>query len=250
MVRLLSFFSFAALVGLSHAIVIVFPPIDDEPGDGTSDPAVATVIEGEMVTMESTVENGADQVVFTVMDGDGNVHYSGSSFPDSDGNVSFYWFPLFDGTYTLTAVSYLEGVELSEQTIAFVNAIRPDAFGFITGGGWYELSGQRNNFGFNAQVLKNGNIRGNLQYQDRVHGNNIHSNDVDWVYAPNCQQGYFSGTCTLNGVGGYRFFVAVRDFGEPASNDGFDLWVYDSNGTLMYSHEADLYGGNIKIHCK
>lgn len=251
MVRLLSLFSFVALVGLAHSALIAFPPIDDGGGgEPVSEPATADVIEGEMVTMEGTVENGADQVVFTVSDSDGNVHYSGSSFPDEDGNVEFYWFPLYDGTYTVTAVSYENGVEIGDVTIAIVNAIRPDAFGFITGGGWYQKDGQRNNFGFNAQVLKNGNIRGNLQYQDRVNGHNIHSNSVNWVYAPNCNMGYFSGTCTLDGVSGYKFFVAVRDFGEPATDDGFDLWVYDSNGNLMFSHEADLYGGNIKIHCK
>lgn len=243
--RLLSITGLVALVGMCHAFIIVFPPID-----GDSEPTTAEVYEGEMVTMKSTVENGADQVVFTVSDSDGNVHYSSSSFPDEDGNISITWFPLFDGTYTIDAVSYLEGVEIGDETVAVVNAIRPDASGFITGGGWYQLNGERNNFGFNAQVLKYGNIRGNLQYQDRVNGFNIHSNNVDWVYAPNCQQGYFSGYCTLNGVSGYRFFVAVRDFGEPATDDGFDLWVYDMDGNLMFSHEADLYGGNIKIHCK
>ena len=69
-----------------------------------------------------------------------------------------------------------------------------------------------------------------------------------WVYAPNQVDGSFSGTCRVNGVGGYTFFVQVHDRGQPGSNDDLTVWIFDSFNNPVYIAGALLSGGNIVIH--
>jgi hypothetical protein len=71
---------------------------------------------------------------------------------------------------------------------------------------------------------------------------------VQWVYAPNQIDGYFSGACQVNGVSGYSYFVHVHDLGQPGSNDDFSVWISDSGGALVYASGGLLSGGNIVIH--
>lgn len=242
------FLTAALLIGAvaSHAAGFVIGPI----GGGGGDVTTTVVYKGDQVAMTSEVLNGADSVNFTVKDQFGSVVYSGSDVTDENNQVDFVWFPLFDGTFTVEAESFLGDLSLGSAVVDLGTSIRPDASGFITGGGWYQVGSVRDNFGFNAQVLGNGNVKGNLQFQDRTLGVNVHSNLVDWVYAPNCQVGYFSGWCKLNGVGNYRFFVEVRDNGEPGTNDEMLLWVYDANGNLMFNYGGRIDGGNMQIHCR
>lgn len=246
MKKLIAIVSFAVAASFCQAAGFAIGPI----GGGGGSVTTTVVLAGDQVTMSSEVLNGADDVQFTIKDPNGNVVYSGHDVPDSNNLVEFSWFPLFDGTFTVEAESYLGGVSLGTQVIDLGTSVRPDASGFITGGGWYNQSGQRNNFGFNAQVLGNGSVKGNLQFQDRVRGINVHSNSVNWVYAPNCNVGYFSGWCKLNGQGNYRFFVEVYDNGEPGTSDSMALWVYDSFGNLLFSYSGVINGGNMQIHCR
>ena len=71
---------------------------------------------------------------------------------------------------------------------------------------------------------------------------------MQWVYAPNQVDGSFSGECSLNGVGGYTFFVQVHDLGQPGNNDGFSIWVYDALNNPVTTASGVLAGGNIVIH--
>lgn len=231
------------LLATSLAFPVGIGPIDNE-----DNPTTVTVFNGDQVHMEAEVFNGANEVVFKVTDSNGGLVYSGSDQPEN-GTVSFDWFPLTDGTFTVTTTSYLDGTLLGTETASLVSSVRPDASGFITGGGWYDL-GQRNNFGFVAQVLGNGSIRGSLEFQDRVNSASIKSTSLDWVFAPDCRNGYFAGFCRMNNSGNYRFFCHVIDNGEPGSSDWLELWVYDSNGNLMWFHQGTLNGGNIQVHCR
>ena len=91
-------------------------------------------------------------------------------------------------------------------------------------------------------------MQGNLEFQDHNAGMTIQSETMQWVYAPNQVDAYFSGTCSLNGMNGYTFFVQVRDLGQPGGSDEMSIWVYDEFNTLVYSAGASLTGGNIVIH--
>jgi len=233
------------MTAASFAAGLAIGPI----GGGGGNTNSVTVFNDELVTMTSTVLNGADEVHFDVLNADSQVVYSGVS-PVQDGQASFTWIPLFDGTFTVNAESYLQGSMLSTELVSFGQVVRPDASGFITGGGWYQANGARDTFGFVAQVLGNGTIRGNLEFQDHS-GYNIKSTMVDWVYSPNLRDGYFTGYCKLNGAGNYRFMVHVIDNGEPGTNDWLELWVYDPvTGALLYQYQNTLSGGNVQVKKK
>lgn len=72
---------------------------------------------------------------------------------------------------------------------------------------------------------------------------------------PDRIHGQISGTATLNGVAGYRFFVELEDIAEPgALVDKFRIRIAGPNG---FSYDSNVYavrggvldkGGNIQIH--
>lgn len=244
MKKLLLSLSLGAAAVLAHGVAI--GPIDD-----VDEPSSVSVYSGEQVTMSAQVLNGADSVHLTVLDANGEVHYEYDLAPDPDGYVEFSWFPLFDGTFRVEASSTLGGFPLGSESLAFVSAVRPDAVGFITGGGWFDEGSGKTTFGFVAQVMKNGSIRGNLEFQDHFSPYNWKSTSLDWVYVATPQLGYFSGWATQNGSDVYRFFVEVQDWGEPGRADTFRFWVYDPlDGSLKYQYEGALTGGNIQIHVR
>ena len=220
-------------------------------GGGTVDPVSATVYATDQVTFTGSVFNGADSVKIEIeTPGDQPVATLVGS-PDLAGNFSINWFPPADATYTVQATTYLNGIQLTSQAVAFVSAVRPDAAGHITGGGWYQLNGGKDTMGFVAQVLGNGNVRGNFEFQDHEGLKNFKSTAVDWVYAPNCREGYFSGVTKMNGAGSYRFFVHVFDNGEPGSADSVEFSVHDPvSGALLFNYSKTLSHGNVQIHCK
>ena len=225
-------------------------PIGGGGGGGGSDPTSVTVYASDLVTFTGYTVNGADQVTIKITTPSGEAVTSLSSTPDPFGNISANWFPPVDATFNVIATTYLGGVELSTETVAIVSVVRPDASGHITGGGWYWNNPGKDTMGYVAQVLGNGNVRGNFEFQD--HGNlyKFKSTSVDWVYAPNCTEGFFSGFTKMNGSGSYRFFVHVFDNGEPGSGDSVDFEVYNpTSGALIYSYGHQLTHGNVQIHC-
>jgi hypothetical protein len=231
-----------ALTQAALAIGVVTGVVGDGEG-GSSEPiAVGTPVE-----FQFSVVNGASSVQFVVFDSNGNQVYATSPFAvPEDGHVSWVWSPPFAGTFTVWAVS--DGSDW--QQVMIVTAYQPNASGFVTGGGWLELDRARQTFGFVAQVQRNGSIRGSLEYQDHGLRLNLKSFLIDWVYAPNRSEGYFSGLATLNGSGVYRFWVAVWDGGTPGTNDMFMLWVYDDANRLVYSAWGTLAGGNLMVHAR
>ena len=248
MKKLLAATTLLAIAAFSQAAGIVLPPPDGDPGN--DEPVTVTTYTDEVVNMSGTLPPGSSCVKLEILNSNGDVIYWKDVQADQSGNFAMQWFPQIDGTYTVNATLCDTGNAL-EEDVAVINVVRPDASGFVTGGGWFNQGAQRDNFGFNAQVQKNGTIKGSFEFQDRNNDLNVHSNNLDWVYAPNCVNAYFSGFCTLNGQGSYRFFVEVADHGEPGGNDMLMLWVYNPvSGALMYQYSGQLNGGNIQVHCK
>lgn len=243
-----------ATASLSQAIGIIdIGPIGGGGGVGTDPcaPISVTAYLDQQITFSGTASNGADSVVLEIETAGDQTVATLSTTPDLAGNFSVNWFPPVDTTYTVHAKTFLLGQELSCQPVAFVSAVRPDASGRITGGGWYVSSGGRDTMGFVAQVLGNGSVRGNFEFQDHGGSYNFKSTAVDWVYAPNCSEGFFSGVCKLNGVGSYRFFVHVVDNGEPGNDDSVEFNVYNpTSGALVYNYSQGLSHGNVQIHCR
>ena len=91
-------------------------------------------------------------------------------------------------------------------------------------------------------------VQGELEFQDHGASVDLPSQVMQWVYSPKQTSGYFSGTCSVNGLSGYTFFVQVRDLGQPGTNDDFTIWIFDSSNNIVYSASELLVGGNIVIH--
>lgn len=215
-------------------------------GGGVSEPVPV----GSDQTFFAEVYNGASSVQFYVLDSHENVVFTSAVMSvGADSSVLMTWSPPFADTFTVWAVTYdPSGLEMDRQQVLLVSAYQPDATGFITGGGWMEISGYRRTFGFVAQVQRNGAIKGSLEYQQHALGVNLKSYVVDWVCATSASEGYFSGWATINGAGFYRFYAAVLDSGEPGGGDFFALWVYTPDGSMAFADWGYLEGGNLVIH--
>ncbi len=176
---------------------------------------------------------------------------TGPAFADSfqlnaDGSFSYTPSVNFSGEDSFTYRAF-DGTEYSAVARVGITVSQPGSPGFVTGGGKFLQVGSRCTFGFVAKVQGTG-VQGNLEFQDHDAGMTIQSETMQWVYAPNQVDAYFSGTCSLNGMNGYTFFVQVRDLGQPGGSDEMSIWVYDEFNTLVYSAGASLTGGNIVIH--
>ncbi len=217
---------------------------DDCPQLVVSEPVAV----GTPLPLQFTDASGASSVQFEVYDSHGNQVYYAFAEPVSDGDgISWVWTwtPPFADTFTIWAVR--DGVTRCE--VMKVPVYQPDASGSITGGGWLEWQGERQLFGFVAQVQRNGRLQGSLEYQTPGRRLNLKSYAIDWVYAPNASEGYFSGWATLNGEGSYRFWVAVWDGDSSGTHDQFWLWVYNGD-QLVYRAWGPLAGGNLRVHSR
>jgi hypothetical protein len=161
---------------------------------------------------------------------------------------SFYYTPplYFVGEDTFT-YRVNDGSADSEIATVRITVSQPGSQGFITGGGKFLQEGRKCTFGFIARVQGSG-VQGQLEFQDHGAGLELHSEAVEWVYSPDPAEGYFSGTCSVDGAPGYRFFVQVRDLGQPGGNDEFAIWVLDPFGNPIYFAAGSLSGGNVVIH--
>lgn len=242
------------LLSAASQAVIIGPIGGGGGGGGTPpepEPISATVFATDLVTFSGVVVNGGDQVKLEITTPGDQLVATLTATPDILGNFTAIWFPPVDATYTVEAHTYLNGGLVSSQLVGFISAVRPEASGHITGGGWYRLNGGKDTMGFVAQVLGNGSVRGSFEFQDHGGSKNFKSSSVDWVYAPNCTEGWFSGVCKMNGSGSYRFFVHVFDNGEPGRADSVEFSVHDPvTGALVYSYSQTLSSGNVQIHCR
>lgn len=122
----------------------------------------------------------------------------------------------------------------------------------VTGGGWIFCGDVKKTFGFNAEQLADGTLRGDVEFVDHgtgyphVHGYEITSLTI----AGN--EAYITGVCRLNGdPGPYAFAVFVRDVDEPGKHDWFSISIPDigywAGAELGFPGDAGG-GGNIQIH--
>jgi len=135
----------------------------------------------------------------------------------------------------------------------------------VTGGGWILTRAtcqgkdvSKKTFGFNAEELEDGTLRGNVEYDDHgawngyekgyphVHGYEITGLKIDG------NQAWIKGVCRLNGdPGPYAFEVHVEDIDEPGKYDYFRISIpaieYWAGAELGFPEDRGG-GGNIQIH--
>lgn len=165
---------------------------------------------------------------------------------NQNGSFTYLPPPYFYGEDTFTYRAN-DGTAHSQVVTVHITVSPPGSAGFITGGGNFFQNGRKCTFGFVAKVQGNG-VQGNLEYQDHDASMDVRSQAMQVVYAANSIDGYFGGTCRLNDVAGYTFFVQIYDRGEPGRNDDFAVWIFDSFNNPVYSAGGLLSGGNIVIH--
>lgn len=163
-----------------------------------------------------------------------------------------------DGSFTYTPPAYFDGEDsftyrvsdgesASEVATVHVTVSQPGSQGFVTGGGKLSEDGRKCTFGFVAKVEGSG-VQGQLEFQDHDAALKVKSASMQFVYASGATDGYFGGTCTVNGLSGYSFFVEVHDLGRPGSDDDLSIWVLDGDDEVVYEAGGELAGGNIVIH--
>ncbi len=116
---------------------------------------------------------------------------------------------------------------------------------FVTGGGWITgtPSGAKGNFGA-AGGIKNGSFWGHLTYLDHgAGGPKVKGTGVTGYTVVSATVRRITGSCEIDGQGGFSYTAVVSDNGEPGRNDTFDLSL--SNG---YRASGTLGGGNIQLH--
>ncbi len=129
--------------------------------------------------------------------------------------------------------------------------------GKITGGG--SIDERLRNFGFVVQTKSQAGqtlYTGSLQFHDKSRNYNLHSETITVIaISPDRLRGVFTGTATLNGVGGYTFVVWIDDLAEPGAQvDKFRIQFTGGNGFTYdskdYATKEGLLdqGGNIQIH--
>jgi hypothetical protein len=143
------------------------------------------------------------------------------------------------------------------------------ALGFTTGGGWFATPNGKVNFGFNAKVLKSGQVQGSLlTIVKAANGNYITKSNSMGALAinkitsvtPNYYSATFQGKATYSvptsdpklapfctsdwKCGGYTFTVYVEDLKEPGSgSDRFWIQVKDPAGAIVAKVSMDAIGG-------
>ena len=112
----------------------------------------------------------------------------------------------------------------------------------VTAGGWFlgTPTGARANFGLNASE----DLTGHLNYIDHGISMHVESTSITSYTIVDFRTRTFTGTCTINGVGGFTFTCTLVDFAEPGHHaDTFELTL--SNG---YHALGSISGGNVQVH--
>lgn len=161
-----------------------------------------------------------------------------------------------------------------------VTVARPIGTGFITGGGFLDVTrsagafaaaaGTKNNFGFNVKYNKaRTNLQGNLNSIVRTGGRvyQVKSNALtSLVVDAATGVAVFNGKASINDVtdpllavgieGNALLQVTMTDRGEPGTADSIAITVWNKNGGLWFtsawdgtqSVEQTLGGGNLVVH--
>jgi Big-like domain-containing protein len=118
----------------------------------------------------------------------------------------------------------------------------------VTLGGWIIANdGDRANFGGNAQVLPNGSLHGQQEYQD--HGPtlpmNVHSIEITAMTCNTAQTAVsIFGTASIDGSGSHGFRIDVTNNSKSGGTDTYGI----SLDTGYTSGQHALNGGQITIH--
>ena len=118
------------------------------------------------------------------------------------------------------------------------NVDRVTAGGFITG----TPTASKANFGVVAR--NTANPTGHLVYVDHSASKiRAASTSITTYTIVNATTRTITGTCTINGVGGFTFTATLVDNGEPGTSDTFSISLssgYNASGTVI--------GGNVQVH--
>jgi hypothetical protein len=161
-----------------------------------------------------------------------------------------------------------------------VITIMDPSLGFTTGGGWFNYGDAKVNFGFNAKILKSGQVQGSvLTIFKRSNGNYIVKSNSMGALAVTKVTGQTYYSATLDGkatyavpstdpalapfcpgvwkCGGYSFRVYVEDRQEPgAGYDRYWIEVKDPSGVIVAkadipapaaTNAVPIVGGNIQV---
>jgi hypothetical protein len=152
-------------------------------------------------------------------------------------------FPLGTTTVNCTATDPSGNTATGSFTVTVVPP--PSTAGArVTGGGSINVSGGQATFGMVEITRYNGEVTGNLTYQDHLTGAMIRSLRFTALVVTGSHARVF-GKASINGSGEFDFVVDVDDLGEPGGGvDQFRIDLstgYTAGGTV-------LSGGNIQIH--
>ena len=127
---------------------------------------------------------------------------------------------------------------------ALAGVAQAQAVDFVTGGGWIfpTASNGKGSFGFVARNTPTPS--GHLTYVDHGTGMVVHSASFTTYTIVDANTRQVTGTCEVNGVGGFTFTAFLRDMDEPSGNDEFGIEI----PAIAYIAHDRLAGGNIQLH--
>ncbi|HSR53068.1 MAG TPA: FG-GAP repeat protein [Acidobacteriota bacterium] len=164
---------------------------------------------------------------------------------------------VYSASVSFPEVAGCYGSSQAEALVVVFDPSQPRA----TGGGFIlpdaestrpaESSRDKAHFGFIVEINQQSEADGNLEFQYRAAGINLHSSAMEW-YTTSNNRAMFQGTATINGSGLYTFRVAAVD-GDQAGGapDAFDIKIWagtDTEADPVHRAKNDLAGGSIIIH--
>ncbi len=113
---------------------------------------------------------------------------------------------------------------------------------------------KKGRFGFLSRYHK-GVLSGKVEYRIKGAKNKVvldfRSLSQDWLVVTGDQAIFQGGSGTLNGVGGYTFFVSVIDgkvtHGNASATDYFRLQIQDSDGNVVYDAYSGAWGTSMHL---
>jgi hypothetical protein len=114
----------------------------------------------------------------------------------------------------------------------------------VTGGGYIFPTASNGNGSFGFVVRNTPTPSGNLTYIDHGTGMVVHATSFTTYTVVDANTRQVTGTCEVNGVGGFTFTAFLRDIAEPSTDDEFGIEI----PAIAYIAHDRLAGGNIQLH--